>query len=204
MRGEVGQNRRLHFALAASLALHAAVFLAVSERRHPARPAEPLPGPIEARLAEPPPAVEPEASPAIRPQKSKPAVKPETRPAAVAPEVPQAVPEPASAVEASPAATLGQDRLQVIGAARAFNRYPPLARENNWEGTVEVLLRIRGDGTLGTLSVKTSSGRSVLDKQALDMFRQAQQAVPVPAALRGKAITLELTAIYRLRDQDSD
>src|SRR5712691_9132659 len=85
MRGQIGQNRGLILALAASLALHALVFLAGSERRPPARPPEPPPGPIEARLAEPPP-VQPEVLPAVRPETSKPAVKSETKPAAVAPE----------------------------------------------------------------------------------------------------------------------
>jgi hypothetical protein len=43
----------------------------------------------------------------------------------------------------------------------------------------------------------------VLDRQALEMFRQAQAQVPLPAALRGKEVRLELRAIYNLRDQGS-
>ncbi len=221
MRGQVEPSRGLIFAVTASLALHALVFLAVSERRPPARAPEPSPGPIEARLAEPtPPAVEP----AVRAEKSKPAVKPETRPAAVAPEASVAIPEPPSAaVEAAPVApppvarteaapptaqpgkaaagpgTLGQYRLQLIAAARRYKRYPPLARENNWEGNVLVGVAIAANGA-AAVSVKASSGYQILDQQALEMFRQATQAVPVPPALRGKEFAFEVRAVYGLED----
>jgi hypothetical protein len=40
----------------------------------------------------------------------------------------------------------------------------------------------------------------VLDRQALDMFRQAARAVPVPPALRGKEFSLELRAVFGLED----
>jgi hypothetical protein len=43
----------------------------------------------------------------------------------------------------------------------------------------------------------------VLDRQALEMFRQAQAQVPLPPSLRGKEVTLELRAIYNLKDQGS-
>ncbi len=221
MRGQVGQNRGLIFALAASLALHALVFLAGSERRAPARPPEPSPGPIEARLAEPtPPAVEP----AVRPEKSKPAVKSETKPAAVAPGARVAIPEPPKVPgEAAPApqspvartetapptaqqgmaaadpGTLGQYRLQLIAAARRYKRYPPLARENNWEGNVLIGVAIAANGA-AAVSVKASSGYQILDQQALEMFRQATQAVPVPPALRGKEFAFEVRAVYGLED----
>ena len=223
MRGPVGQNRGLIFALAASLALHALVFLAGSERRPPARPPEPSPGPIEARLAEPPP-VQPEVSPAVRPEKSKPAVKSETKPAAVAPEARVAIPEPPNVpgeaapapqspvarTEAAPPAaqqgvvaadpgTLGQYRLQLIAAARRYKRYPPLARENNWEGNVLIGVAIAANGA-AAVSVKASSGYQILDQQALEMFRQATQAVPVPPALRGKEFAFEVRAVYGLED----
>ncbi len=211
-------NRRLRFALAASVALHALVLLAVSERHPPARAPDPSPGPIEARLAEPaPPAVEP------APERSKPALKPEARPARVTPEASVAIPEPPGvAVEAAPApppvarteaalptaqpgkatadpGTLGQYRLQLIAAARRYKRYPPLARENNWEGNVLIGVAVAANGA-AALNLKASSGYQILDQQALEMFRQATQAVPVPLALRGKEFAFEVRAVYGLED----
>jgi protein TonB len=222
MRGQVGQNRTLRFALAASVALHALVFVAVSERRYPAKPPEPSPGPIEARIAElpPPPAVEPEVPRSVPQKKSAPAARPETRPPAAAAET--AVPEPPAApaeaalaravartgpgppaaqpgTAAAEAGTLGQYRLQLIAAARRYKRYPPLARENNWEGNVVVGVAIAANGA-AAVTVKSSSGYQILDRQALEMFRRATQAVPIPPALRGREIAFEVRAVYGLED----
>ena len=171
--------------------------------RQPSVAARPAPAPQAEAMAPPAPQAPAAAVPAQpAPQPPSQAAPAAPGPAPVAKSEPQAAPS-AAARELPLAQSIAQYRLQVIGAASAFNRYPPLARENNWEGTVEVLMRIRGDGALGALSVKTSSGHSVLDQRALDMFRQAQQVAPVPPALRGREFTIELKAIYRLRDQDS-
>jgi outer membrane biosynthesis protein TonB len=51
-----------------------------------------------------------------------------------------------------------------------------------------------------TVTLKGSSGYEVLDRQALEMFRQAARAVAVPPALRGREFALELRAIYGLED----
>jgi protein TonB len=56
---------------------------------------------------------------------------------------------------------------------------------------------------LTSVSVKTGSGHEVLDQQALEMFKRATPLVPIPSALRGKEFSIELRAIYNLRDQDS-
>ena len=95
-----------------------------------------------------------------------------------------------------------QYRLQLLAAARRHNRYPRLARENNWEGEVQVSVTVAADGS-ASLRIKDGSGHPVLDRQALEMFKRAQAAVPVPSALRGKEFSLELKARYRLQDQVS-
>lgn len=86
----------------------------------------------------------------------------------------------------------------MLAEARKHNRYPALARENNWEGEVRVYLEVGAGGNV-SLSVKASSGHPVLDRQALEMFRRAQAAVPLPEALRGKEFGFELRAIYNLK-----
>ena len=199
----------------ASAALPPPLNTRLVEPEPPAEPekSEPPRQPPAAARSAPAPQAEAIAPPAAQaPAAAVPAQPTPQPPSQAAPAAPVPAPVAKSEARAAPSAavrelplaqSIAQYRLQVIGAASAFNRYPPLARENNWEGAVEVLMRIRGDGALGALSVKTSSGHSVLDKQALDMFRQAQQTVPVPPALRGKDFTLELKAIYRLKDQDS-
>jgi protein TonB len=55
--------------------------------------------------------------------------------------------------------------------------YPPLARRQGWGGVVRVEFTIRDDGTIEDLRIATSSGRSLLDRQAL---RAVQAAAPFP------------------------
>ena len=89
--------------------------------------------------------------------------------------------------------------MQLIDEARRHKRYPPLARENNWQGDVRVGVAVAANGR-PTVTLKGSSGYDVLDRQALEMFTQAARAVPVPPALRGKEFALEVRAVYGLED----
>jgi protein TonB len=56
--------------------------------------------------------------------------------------------------------------------------YPPLARRQGWQGVVKVGFTVRADGTIEGLQIVTSSGRSLLDQQAL---QAVQAAAPFPA-----------------------
>lgn len=183
-------------------------------RARPAAPkpvAKPAPTPQPEPLAEPPaeapsvetvepaaPAPAPVAPPVIA--RVDPAPPIEAPAAAVAP--PPAALAPAAAKAIDPG-LLAQYRLQLIGAAGKYKRYPRLAMENNWEGDVVVRMAFGGNGLLAGLSIQSSSGYAVLDQQALEMFRRAAKTVEVPAALRGREFTFEVRAIYNLRDQDS-
>ena len=64
-------------------------------------------------------------------------------------------------------------------------------------------MRIGADGAIASLRVATSSGYAVLDRRALEMFRQAFSRVALPAELRGEAFEMELRAVFRLDDQPS-
>lgn len=163
-----------------------------------ARPA-PVPAPapepiVQAPLPQPAPPVasEPGPPPAapISPAVAGALARIEIRPA------PSASPAPDSAA---------QDHYRVslnIAAAR-FKRYPRAAIDNSWEGEVVVLMTIAANGRIASLRVRSSSGYEILDRQALDMFRNAKTFVPIPAELRGREFELELRAIYGLRDQGS-
>lgn len=111
-----------------------------------------------------------------------------------------APPRVASLPEAADAATLAQYRLAVIETARRYKRYPRVALDNNWEGRAEVHMEIRPDGALATLAVRASTGHEVLDREALDMIRQAKAQTPVPAGLRGRKFAIEIPVIFSLRD----
>jgi protein TonB len=150
--------------------------------------AEPAPPVAEAAPAAPPPVI---ARAEDAPRAAAPA-PPAAAPAPVQPEPPM---EPALDPR-----SIAEYRLQIIGAAPRYKRYPPLARENNWEGLVALRMEFGSNGRLAALAVTRTSGYDVLDKQAAEMFRNAAQAVPVPALLRGKEFSVEVAAIYGLRD----
>ena len=227
-------NRGLHYAIAASVALHALMLSAFPDLVDTARRAASIPPQIIARLMEPepePPA--PVPAPPVLPQPPTPPEKKKApaarKPAPVistpqpvpAPSVPapapppvvaeapapQPAPPPVAAVQSQPAApaqppeSLSRDqyRLQLIDEARRHKRYPPLARENNWQGDVRVDVAVSANGR-PTVTLKGSSGYEVLDRQALEMFAQAARSVPVPPALRGKEFRLEVRAVYGLED----
>jgi periplasmic protein TonB len=84
-----------------------------------------------------------------------------------------------------------------------FKRYPRAAMDNNWEGTTELNMVIRADGSIGSVTIRSSAGHDVLDRQAIDMFRKAKALVPVPPALQGKEFSIVLKAIYTLEDPDA-
>jgi protein TonB len=191
--------------------------------------AEPAPAPPQAEPVKPqprekrPPATKSSPVAKVEPQATLPAPAPTAAPAAPvsesadttpaassAPSAPPIVaradpaPAPASpSVEAMDAGSLAQYRLQLISTARKYKRYPRVAMDNNWEGDVVVRMVIGANGMISALSIKTSSGHEVLDQQALEMFKKAKPLVQIPAALRGKEFTIELRAIYNLKDQDS-
>jgi protein TonB len=221
MQGELGP------AVALSLLLHAVLLFGLPDSRESKR-IRVAPAPIVARLMEqqPAPAVV-AASPPIPP----PATQWPEPPLNIAPQAPQPAPiaaaapapsgsagEPATglsaktepqpaasalAAEAPDAGTLAQYRLQLISAAQRYKHYPRVAMDNNWEGDVVVRMVIDASGMISSVNVKASSGREVLDQQALEMFKRAKPLVPIPSALRGKELIIELRAIYNLKDQDS-
>jgi protein TonB len=54
-----------------------------------------------------------------------------------------------------------------------LKRYPHTARLNRWEGKVVVRAVVRDDGQVVDLSVEESSGHTVLDRDALEILKQA-------------------------------
>jgi protein TonB len=201
-----------------SVALHALALFVAPSLRDSYRRVEAWPGPIAARLVQPPSAVEPAVQPVPSP-KPPPVAKAATRspsrpmsPAPVAetpsaPGSPAAPAAPAAEAPAAPAARPGADtdadsigrfRMQVIDAARAFNVYPRTARENSWEGRVDVRISFNREGRRTAIVVVRSSGYEILDRQAIETFTQA--FVPVPPALRGKEFAFEIPMVFNLKD----
>jgi protein TonB len=233
----VVDNRPFHYAVAASLALHAALLFGLPDLIDTARRVVSSPPPLLARLMEPEPAAPApvEAPPAKQAEAPKPvprvvkqrpvpemkaqetapqietpappspvAAPPPPQVAAVAPQQAttpsvQQTPAPAASGPAPETVSRDQYRVQLIDEARRHKRYPPIARENNWQGDVRVGVAVAANGR-PSVTLKGTSGYEVLDRQALEMFTLAVRAVPIPQALRGKEFVLEVRAVYGLED----
>jgi protein TonB len=162
----------------------------------------PKPSLIPAPKAPPP---EPEAAPP--PRVAEPQIEPApSAPAQSSPPAPVARidPQPAPSLQSVPdTGTLDTYRLQLMRMATKYKRYPRAAMDNNWEGRVVVRMVVGASGSIASISVTTSTGHELLDKQALDMIQKAKGGVLIPPALRGREFTLEIPVIYSLKDQDS-
>lgn len=97
------------------------------------------------------------------------------------------------------AGTLDKYRLELITMARRYKRYPAQAMENGWQGKVEIRLVIGANGFTQGLSIRTSSGYEILDKQALDIVIKAKPLTPIPASLRGREFTIDIPVIFDLQ-----
>ncbi|MFZ4535634.1 TonB family protein [Propionivibrio sp.] len=91
-----------------------------------------------------------------------------------------------------------QYRLSLATAARRFKRYPALARERGWEGTVEVALNINARSPLPEVLLVRSSGRGVLDEQALETIAQAARVTTLPEGLKGRDMRVPLSIKFSL------
>lgn len=78
-----------------------------------------------------------------------------------------------------------------------LKRYPALARTNHWEGKVVVAAVIRDDGTVVGLRIAESSGRPVLDQEALSVMRQASP-LTLKHPLGKPQVTILVPISYRL------
>lgn len=78
-----------------------------------------------------------------------------------------------------------------------LKRYPALARSNHWEGKVVVAAVIREDGTVVGLRIAESSGRPILDQEALSVMRQASP-LTLKHPLGKPQVTILVPISYRL------
>jgi periplasmic protein TonB len=185
------------------------------------------PEPVAPPVETPPPAPPVKKKESAPPKLVKPVPESATRPAPISdaePEPPVTEPQPVSPppvasvapvpapvpaaprTEVSESLSRDQYRIELMAEAARHARtrypprgYPPLARENNWEGDVRVGVAVSANGR-ASITLKGSSGYEVLDQQALDSFRQAARGVALPQALRGKDFAIDVRATYRLED----
>ncbi len=190
-----------------------------AQKPEPAKPAvraSPAP-PKRKRVAEPKPLVKsaPRASAPITPSAERQAEDADRDEAALGPAAPAPAPEAAPPVSATappagvavapaansdPKAERDRFRQEVIERAERIKRYPKRAVDEGWAGQVTVRIEIADNGSVASVRVKASSGNSLLDAVAVEIFSKAAAQVAVPPALRGKAFAVEVPAIYKFTD----
>ena len=109
-----------------------------------------------------------------------------------------ALPAPDLTREGASADDLRQYRLSLAISARRFKRYPALARERGWEGTAEVALDVNALLPVPEVVLVRSSGRGVLDEQALEMMTQAARVTNLPQSLKGRDFRVLLPVQFSL------
>jgi len=76
--------------------------------------------------------------------------------------------------------------------------YPDSAKEAGFQGVVKLGLRISYSGELLDVSVKSSSGYSILDDNAVSVARGISPYPPFPPSIDQKEISIEIPIVYRL------
>ena len=107
---------------------------------------------------------------------------------------------PASAARSSVPDTgmLAAYGRELAGAVATHQRYPRLALLRQWQGTALLQLELGADGRLLAVRVLSSSGHETLDRQALDMVRDAVPLPQLPAALAGRPLTVDVPVVFRI------
>ena len=109
-------------------------------------------------------------------------------------------PTPRPVREVVNADDLRQYRISLATSARRFKRYPPLARERGWEGTVELEVTVNSALPMPEVALIRSSEHSVLDDQALEMMAQAGRVTAMPEGLKGRDFRFKLPIKFSLEN----
>jgi protein TonB len=96
---------------------------------------------------------------------------------------------------------LRQYRMSLAVNAARFKRYPPLARERGWEGTAEIALELGPLLPQAQVTLASSSGRRVIDDQAIATMREAARVTGLPEGLKGRDLRMRFAVVFSLEDE---
>ncbi|MDR0736352.1 MAG: energy transducer TonB [Zoogloeaceae bacterium] len=86
--------------------------------------------------------------------------------------------------------------------ARKLRRYPERARALGHEGRVDIRLIWRPGMSVPHVELQRGSGSALLDRQGLNMLRQAAIHTPMPEDLRQRAFSLVLPVEFSLEQRE--
>lgn len=110
---------------------------------------------------------------------------------------PEALPD-AQALEGVRADAIRQYRVWLAGSARRYKRYPAMARERGWQGTVQAEVVVFPQGGIPQVMLVRSSGRKLLDEHALKTLTQAVSVTAIPDALKSRGARVPILMEFSL------
>jgi len=179
---------------------------AVEPRLEPRTEVRAEPQPIPRVELPPVPVPQPRIEPLTPPVQPPPVETAAVQPAPVALPVPPPAPAQPVALKKEPSVPAVEPRLLLIYGQsiskeiKRYQKYPPLAQRRRWEGAAEVHLQIAADGKVTSITLGRSSGRSILDEEALNMVRRASPLPEAPQNLRGRELTVTVPIVFKLQE----
>lgn len=82
----------------------------------------------------------------------------------------------------------------------SYFSYPVLAQRRNWQGEVQLGLRVGADGQLSNIHIIKSSGYSILDRAAIKSLKQIAAIPGASDWLHGRHFDTVMPVEYRLID----
>ena len=77
-------------------------------------------------------------------------------------------------------------------------KYPPLAKDRLIEGKSVILFSLLRDGSLTSVSITSSSGYNILDREVTDAVTRAAPFPPFPASITANKLNINAAFEYRL------
>ncbi len=140
------------------------------------------------------PSISPQSNPSDEPSVTEP-LPPNSASSGSSPHQAPNIPGSAQARQAGE--VLRFQRL-LLAHIRRYQRYPAAARRDGMQGTVLIGFAMRRDGGVMTVSVKSSSGKRILDEEAAETVRRAQPLPSIPSDMP-EQLTVLLPVAFDLR-----
>lgn len=164
----------------------------------------------------PPPVIQPPVQPVAKTEPPPPSPvaespKVETAPAVIAVEqkpsepappvvVPVATPTPRE-TDGDAIANARNNYRKLLSAEFArYKKYPQVAQMRGWQGTVLIQLQVDAEGHASNPVISQSSGKEMLDNQALESVKKALPLPLPPEILRGKPFPITVPIAFRLEN----
>lgn len=93
-----------------------------------------------------------------------------------------------------------QLKSQLKSRLLTYFHYPRLAQRRNWQGLVQLNVRVEANGVLSHIAIQKSSGYSILDQAAMNSLKQIAALPDAEHWLQGNSFDTVLPVNYQLID----